>query len=160
LLTSKAFIMSWLLSGMQLQIKRKKNRGRQMIRIWLPIATFFFFLVDGTVMQVLPIDHLIGQEQAVPRFSMVVILLIVAFMNRSTALLYGMIFGLFEDVVYTDFLGVYMFSMAFTAYVVASIAKVIPKNIAIVLILGWFGLTLLEFQAFGLYHIVGIARST
>lgn len=94
----------------------------------------------------------------IPRFAMVVILFIGIFMNRPLALAYGLIFGFLYDVVYTDVIGVYFFSMAFTAYIIASIAPAFQKSLLTSFFLGLLGIVLLEFQVYGLYSIVGIAQ--
>lgn len=128
-----------------------------MIRVWLPLLIFFFFVFDGTVMQVFS-AHWFGTPYVfVPRFTMVLILFIAVFLKRSTALLYGLIFGLMTDIVYSDIIGVYFFSMAFTGYMIGSFAPLFRKGWASILSLGLLGIVLLEFQVYGLYTIIGIA---
>lgn len=130
-----------------------------MIRVWLPLLTFFFLVFDGTVMQVFSSHWFGGSFQLIPRFAMVLILFIAFFLNRSTALVYGLIFGLLSDVVYSDLVGVYFFSMAFTAYLMASISSIFRPNLFSVFFLGLLGVVLLEFQAYGLYTIVGYTEA-
>lgn len=129
-----------------------------MSRLLLPVLTFFLFVFEGTVMQLF-VPEMFGEHYiVVPRFALVIILFIACFQKRSTALWYGMIFGLLMDVVYTDYLGVYLFVFGFTAYVIASIAAVSRKNVWTVVCLIVLGLTMQAFQIFGLYTIIGIAQ--
>lgn len=129
-----------------------------MIRVWLPTLTFFFFIFSGTVMQVFS-PHWFGVPyELVPRFSMVVILFIGIFVNRPVALVYGLIFGFLYDIVYTNVIGVYFFSMAFTAYIIASIAQAFRNSLYTTFFLGLLGIVMLEIQVYGLYSIVGIAQ--
>lgn len=129
-----------------------------MIRVWLPVLTFFFFVFDGTVMQVIFPEGTGTPYVLIPRFTMIIILFIAFFMSRSTALLYGLIFGFLTDIVYSDIIGVYFFSMAFTAYLMASISKIFRTSLLAVFLLGLLGVVLVEFQAYGMYSIVGITH--
>ncbi|HET7522403.1 MAG TPA: rod shape-determining protein MreD [Bacillales bacterium] len=129
-----------------------------MIRIGLPVVTFFFFLFEGTVMQVFSPEWFGVSLELVPRFVMVIILFIAFFLNRQTALVYGLVFGFLTDVVYSDVLGVYFFSMAFTAYLVASFAGLFHTNLFTMMFLGLLGVVLLEFQVYGMYWFTGIAQ--
>ncbi|HET7578810.1 MAG TPA: rod shape-determining protein MreD [Bacillales bacterium] len=126
-----------------------------MIRVWLPLLTFFFFVFDGTVMQVFSSHWFGASYQLIPRFAFAMILFIAFFLNRSTALIYGLIFGLLSDIVYTDLIGVYFFSMAFSAYLMASFASLFRPRLIAVFLLGLMGMVLLEFQAYALYSIIG-----
>jgi rod shape-determining protein MreD len=128
------------------------------IRVWLPVLTFFFFVFDGTVMQVIFPEGTGTPYVLIPRFTTVLILFIAFFMTRPTALVYGLIFGFLTDIVYSDIIGVYFFSMAFTAYLMASISKIFRRNLLATFLLGLLGIVLLEFQVYGMYSIVGITR--
>jgi rod shape-determining protein MreD len=132
-----------------------------MIRAMLPFLTFIFFIVEGTVMQVFSPEWFgISDMVLIPRFVIVMILFISFFLKRSTALIYGLIFGFLWDVIYTDLIGVYFFSMTFTAYLIASISKIFHPHLIIALFLSLFGIIILEFQVYGLYTLVGIAELT
>lgn len=110
-------------------------------------------------MQVFSPEYFDLPYELIPRFVMAVILFIALFAGRATALTYGLIFGLLSDVVYTDYIGIYFFAMAFTAYIIASIAALFHhKNLFTIFILGLFGIVMLEFQVYGLYIVVGIAQ--
>lgn len=103
-------------------------------------------------------SHWFGASfELVPRFAMVIILFIAFYVKRSTAVAYGLIFGLLTDIVYTDIIGVYFFTMAFTAYLMASFASIFRQGLSSTLLLGILGVVLLEFQVYGLYTIIGLA---
>src|SRR5699024_10241381 len=110
-------------------------------------------------MQVFSPEYFNVSYELIPRFAMAIILFIALFMNRSTALSYGLIFGLLSDVVYSDYIGVYFFSMAFTAYIIATLSSLFRTNLMAVLFLGLLGIVMLEFQVYGMYMVVGIARA-
>lgn len=131
-----------------------------MIRIWLPVIAFFVFLFESTVMQVFSPEYFGTTLDLVPRFVMVIILYIACFSNRRTALTYGLIFGFLTDVVHSDVIGVYFFSVAFTAYVIASFAGLFHTNLFTMLFLGLLGVVFLEFQVYGMYSITGIAEQS
>lgn len=128
-----------------------------MIRVLLPLVIFFFFVFEGTVMQVFSADYFDVPYAVVPRFVMVMVLFVAFFMKRSTALIYGLVFGLGMDVIYSDYIGVYMFTIAFTGYIMASIVPLFHINVLTTLFLGLLGVVILEFQVYGLYAVIGIA---
>lgn len=129
-----------------------------MIRLVLPVVILFFFVFEGTVMQVFSAEFFDVSYELIPRFVMVLILLVAFFMKRSTALIYGLIFGLGMDVIYSDYIGVYVFTMAFTAYIIASISPLFHTNLLTAFFLGLLGVAILEFQVYGLYTVIGIAQ--
>ncbi|HET7628317.1 MAG TPA: rod shape-determining protein MreD [Bacillales bacterium] len=131
-----------------------------MIRPWLPLVTFFFFIFDGTVMQVFSAHWFGADIHLIPRFAMILVLFTAVFYKRSTSLAYGLIFGFMQDIIYTDIIGVYSFTMAFTAYLIASFAALFRKNVFSAFALVLFGVVLLEFQVYGLYSIIGVSNAS
>lgn len=129
-----------------------------MMRVVLPAVILFFFIFEGSVMQVFSAAYFVASSIFVPRFVMMLILLVAIFMKRSTALVYGLIFGLGMDVIYTDYIGVYVFTMAFTAYLIASFAPLFHPSLLTALFLCLLGVVILEFQVYGLYAVIGIAQ--
>ncbi|PWA10710.1 rod shape-determining protein MreD [Pueribacillus theae] len=129
-----------------------------MKRIFLPLLLFFFFVFEGTVMQVVAPENYGSELVLVPRFTMVIIVLVAIYHSIPKAVVYAIVTGLLYDIIYTDLVGVYMFSMAITAYIVGQSAKIIHVNVIVGLLLTMIAIAILDFQVYGLYTLVGIVQ--
>ena len=94
----------------------------------------------------------------VPHFVMIIILFVAIYVSIPQAIVYSIFAGLLYDVVYTDLIGVYMFSMAVTTYVIALCAKVIHTNVIVGLLFVLIAETMLDFMIYGIYTLVGIVN--
>ena len=93
----------------------------------------------------------------VPRFVMIMIVFVALYTSVSKTLFYAVIFGFLYDVIYTDLIGVYMFSMALAGYLICTLAKPLHVNSITGLLFALIAVVLLEFLVYGLYTLVGIA---
>lgn len=85
-------------------------------------------------------------------------MLVSFFYDRSKALLYAIIFGLLFDIVYTDIIGVYMFSFPLIVYVISLSMKVLHRNLLVVFFVVLVGISLLEGFVFGILYLVNAAN--
>ncbi|NEU29770.1 rod shape-determining protein MreD [bacterium LRH843] len=126
-----------------------------MSRVYIPAAVFILLVIEGTLFQLLTppqnVDLIL-----VPRFLVVMIVLIGIHFGRVSSVTYGLIFGLLYDVVYTQLLGVYMFGFAFIGYVFAYHHKRIQDSILIQLLITSFAVIFFDYYQFGLYRLIGI----
>lgn len=76
---------------------------------------------------------------------MVMILFVAIYLNTTYGLLYGLAFGLLTDLLYTDIIGVYLFSMAATAYITSVFSRYLFGNLIVTLLLSIVGVSILEF---------------
>ncbi|MGO4888567.1 rod shape-determining protein MreD [Anaerobacillus sp. MEB173] len=130
-----------------------------MIRFLLPFFVFLLFIIEGTVVQVFTPERFGSEIFFVPRFVMVVIVFIAIFLGRTTATFYGIVVGLFYDLIYTDLVGVYLFSMGFVGYVTALTYDVFQRSLFLVIFVSLLGVAILDYLVYGLYTIVGIATT-
>lgn len=128
-----------------------------MRRIVLPLLVFFFFIFEGTVMQVFSPQAFGFETVIVPRFVMVMIVFIAMYFSMSKTLVYAIVVGILYDLIYTDLIGVYLFSMAFSAYVISLCTKVIHTNSIVGLLFSLISVTILDFLVYGIYTLIGIA---
>ncbi len=85
-------------------------------------------------------------------------MLISFFYDRNKALLYAIIFGLLFDIIYTDIIGVYMFSFPLIVYVISLSMKVLHRNLIVVFFVVLVGISLLEGFIFGILYLVNVAH--
>ncbi|RXY98286.1 rod shape-determining protein MreD [Fictibacillus sp. S7] len=128
-----------------------------MSRILLPFITYIAFLAESTVMQVLAPEHYGWDFLMIPHFAMVLIILMSCYLKPSFGIVYGLIFGLFADLIYTDLIGVYMFSTALVAYFIAVLSRYLFSNFFVTILLSVLGVAGLEFLVYGLNSLIGIA---
>lgn len=129
-----------------------------MKRVYLPIILLFFFIFEGTIMQVIAPENFGSQLVLIPRFTMIIIVFVALYLNVPIAVLYAMAFGLLYDVIYTDFIGIYMFSMAVTAYIVGQSAKIMHMNAIVGILVAFVTVLVLEFLVYGIYSLIGFVQ--
>lgn len=119
------------------------------------LILFFLFISEGTIMQVhTPMWHG-AYLPIVPHFVFIAILLIGLLRSRTQALIYSLIFGLLTDIMYTDLIGVYLFTMTLSVYLISLLSKYFHMNLFVVFFTCLLGVSLLEFQVYGIYTLVG-----
>ena len=126
-----------------------------MKRVYLPAILFLCFIIEGTIMQVIAPENFGSQLVLVPRFAMIVLILIALYVSIPLAVIYAIAAGLLHDIIYTDFIGIYMFSMAVAAYVVGQAAKVMHINAIVGLLVSFVTVIVLDFLIYGLYSLIG-----
>lgn len=81
--------------------------------IWI-LLLFLFIVEGGLVPWLIPADW---KVDIAPHFVLIGVMYIAIFLNRHTALVYGIFFGLLQDVVYYGhMLGPHLFSMGLIGY--------------------------------------------
>ncbi|MFG6493995.1 rod shape-determining protein MreD [Fictibacillus sp. UD] len=129
-----------------------------MKKILLPFLIFLAFISESSLVQAfLPHENSMDW-QLIPRFSMVMILFVAIYLNTTYGLLYGLAFGLLTDLLYTDIIGVYLFSMAATAYITSVFSRYLFGNLIVTLLLSIVGVSILEFFVYGLNSLIGISN--
>ena len=129
-----------------------------MIRFLLPFVIFFLFIIEGTVFQVFSPERFGSEAIIIPRFAFLIVIVITIFLGRTTGGIYALILGLFQDVIYTHVLGVYIFSMVFTAYLLGFTYKIFQKNLFLLMITAVFGTLILDYLVYGIHFMVGITE--
>ncbi|MGC4375816.1 rod shape-determining protein MreD [Fictibacillus sp. Mic-4] len=130
-----------------------------MYRILLPFLTYIAFVFESTVMQVVNPKQDWG-ILLIPHFSLVIIIFVASYLKPSYGIVYGLIFGLLTDLMYTDLIGIYMFSTALVAYITAVLSRFLFGNLFVTLVLTILGVAVLEFLVYGLNTLVGVANES
>ncbi|MBP1947673.1 rod shape-determining protein MreD [Virgibacillus litoralis] len=131
-----------------------------MKRIIIPLVLFSFLVLEGVALELLPISLAKSDLVIVPHWVFVFLLFLAIFYDRENtyfSVLYGLLFGLLIDIVYTGVLGVYMFSYALVIYIIHGLTKMLHANFFVSLLLGMIGLILCEVIINAIYTVVGIS---
>lgn len=127
-----------------------------MRKILLPLFFLLFFVLESVFVQSLPVDVLSSERILVPRFLIIVILFMTLYGYRNHGLLYGAIFGLLFDVVYTEIIGVYLFLFPIIAYLSSKMMGVLQSNLVVVSLVSILGVCLLELGAYEFNFIINM----
>lgn len=129
-----------------------------MRRLLLPFILFLIVILEGVALELLPARLVTGDLLIVPHWALVFLVLISIFYDRENtyaAVIYGIIFGLLIDVVYTGVLGVYMFTYAFVIYIVHGFKKLLHANFYVTLLLGFIGIALSDIAIYLIFTVIG-----
>ncbi|WP_332689503.1 rod shape-determining protein MreD [Halalkalibacter lacteus] len=127
-----------------------------MSRFYIPTLVFLLLVIEGTLFQlVTPYQHDIGVT-IVPRFIVVMLVLIGIHFGRYSSIIYGLVLGLVYDIVYTQLLGVYMFGFGFIGYAFAYTYKLVQDSLLLHLLFVALAVSIFEYYQFGLYRLIGI----
>ena len=127
-----------------------------MIRFLLPAMFAFLFILESLFVELLPAELFNSDRILAPHFLMVGILFLTAYLSPKHGIMYGFIFGLLFDVVYTEIIGIYLFMFPFIAYLFANMIRVLQTNVLVVSLLSLIGIALLETGVYQMMHLIKI----
>ncbi|WP_078555362.1 rod shape-determining protein MreD [Bacillus alkalicellulosilyticus] len=131
-----------------------------MSRFLLPAIVFIFFILEGTVFQIFAPERYGATFVIIPRMVLITIVIIGIIRGRTSGVLFGIGFGLLYDVVYTEMLGVYMFSMGVIGYVCSLPYRPIQRSYFLIVLTCIIAVIIQEYYLFGVYSLLGIAHMT
>lgn len=126
-----------------------------MNRVYLPVILFCLFIIEGTWMQIIAPENFGFEFVLIPRFILMIIMFVALYMNVPLAVTYAFVAGFLYDIIYTDFIGIYLFAMALTTYVVGQSAKILHLNVVVGTLAALVAVVVLEFLVYGLYTLIG-----
>lgn len=125
-----------------------------MRKAFLPLIISLCFLLESIFVELMTIESLVSKRIIVPHFLIVSIIFTTIYGNRKHGLMYGFIFGLLFDVVYTEVIGIYLFMLPLVAYITSWIMKVLQSNIVMVSLVALLGVSLLELGVYEMNFII------
>lgn len=125
-----------------------------MIRFVLPLVVLILFVLEGTLFQVFAPEQYNVPFFLIPRFVVIVIVITGIYRGKKFGTLYGIISGLFFDVVYTEVLGPYMFTMGLIGYLFSLPYKPIQKRYTLVALLALGAVMFLEYFLYGINYLL------
>lgn len=134
-----------------------------MSRIYLPLILFLLLVLQGVAFDLLPNVLVSGQTIIISHWVFIILIFITTFYddNRSYyAIIYSIIFGLLIDIVYTNVLGIYMFTYTLIIYLIHTMKKMITINFYSTMLLGVVGIVFVDFLIYVIYSVVGFAHMT
>ncbi|MGX9932056.1 rod shape-determining protein MreD [Virgibacillus salarius] len=129
-----------------------------MKRLYLPLILFLLLVLEGVALELLPGYLLTSDLLIVPHWVLIFLVFIAIFYDKDQtyfSVLYALLFGLLIDIVYTDVLGVYMFSYALIIYAVHGFKKLLHGNIYVAMLLGVCGIALADVSIHLIYTVIG-----
>lgn len=123
----------------------------------LPFLFLFLFVSESIFVQYLPTEMFGSDRIMVPRFLIISILFLTIFSSRKHGIIYGVIFGLLFDIVYTEVIGIYLFSFPILAYLMSKMMRILQTNIVMVSLAVLLSVALLEL---GVYEVNVIINRT
>ncbi|WP_181349718.1 rod shape-determining protein MreD [Thalassobacillus sp. CUG 92003] len=130
-----------------------------MSRVLLPLLILILVVMQGMAMNLLPPALIYSDLLFTPHWALVLIVLISMFYDRDDtyySVLYGVIFGFLIDMIYTDILGVYMFTYGIVIYIIHGLKKMLHANFIVAVLLGALALILADFCLYMMYYTVQI----
>lgn len=130
-----------------------------MKKLYLPLIILLLLVLEGVALEFLPENLIMENLLIIPHWVMIFLVLTTMFYDRENtfyAILYGVLFGLMIDVVYTSVLGIYMFIYGIVAYVISGLTKVLHTNLLVALLLGLVGVGLADIGVYIIYSFIGI----
>jgi len=127
-----------------------------LIRFILPAIFVLLFILESIFVELLPAELFNSDRILAPHFLMAGILFLTAYFSPKQGIIYGFIFGLLFDVVYTEIIGIYLFLFPFIAYLFANMLRILQINILIVSTLSILGIALLEVSVYELMHLINV----
>lgn len=125
----------------------------------LIIALFFLLVLEGVALELLPENLLNLSIIIIPHWILVFLIMLSFFYeekNPQDFIVYAIVFGLLVDIVYTDTLGVYMFSYGLALYTAILLKRVLQENIVMTIFTTIISVILAEAIISGIYTMLGI----
>jgi rod shape-determining protein MreD len=124
-------------------------------KLIFPILALLCFVGESLFVQVLPSEVYDIDRVFVPRFVMIIIVIITMYSKFSIGISYAIVLGLLYDLMYTNLIGVYMFAFPFISYFVSLTMKLLHINVVTVTALSIFSIVILDFYVYGVQLLIG-----
>lgn len=132
-----------------------------MKQLYIPLILFLLLALEGVALDLLPSTLLDSESLLIPHWVFVFLLFVALFFDEEQtyySIIYGAVFGLLIDIVYTNVLGVYMFSYAVAIYIIYVLKKLLHTNLFVTILLGILGISLADALIYMIYSFVGMTH--
>ncbi|AIC95170.1 rod shape-determining protein MreD [Shouchella lehensis] len=131
-----------------------------MSRTYFSIVLVFLFILEGSLLPYMLANYTEATQYVVPRLVIMTIVLIGLYSGKQVALIYGLAFGFLYDVVFTNYLGIYMFGFACLGYLSAVPLKAVKESALWAVLLCTIAVFLFEYFQYGLFYILSVTTMT
>ncbi|MBB5324565.1 rod shape-determining protein MreD [Anoxybacillus tepidamans] len=126
-----------------------------MKKLFLPFLATLFFVSESLFVDLWPKNEWYQHYLFAPRFLLIFIIFITVYVAQTYGMVYGFILGMLYDVVYTEILGVYMFSFTLIAYMMAKVMKMFHNHLFVTCFLSMIAVSVLEGYVYGIQLLIG-----
>src|SRR5690625_475788 len=134
-----------------------------MKKLIFPLILFLLLVSEGVALDLLPNILTSTETLIVPHWIFVFLILIALFYDTSDtfyAVIFGVFFGIFVDIAYTEVLGVYMFVYPLAIYIVQLLKRMLQTNFYMTMIITVISISIVEMLIYFIYSFVGIVDAT
>jgi rod shape-determining protein MreD len=131
-----------------------------MVRFLIPAVVIVLFFAETEFSLFSPIEwhgHLI---YLVPRFLILFLIFMAIYYDRKKAMIYGLIFGLINDIFYIDIIGLYTFLYPFICFIAGSTVKYIHQHLIVTTTLALVLVAILEAALYGFFILISFTDVT
>lgn len=131
-----------------------------MQRIYLPLTLLFVLMFEGVALKLLPIVVVQGNLLIISHWVLIILVFTAIFYDTEEtnySLIYAIVFGLLIDIVYTDILGIYMFTYAITVYIIKKLTRLLHSNLLSTILFGILGIVIADMLIYMIFTVIGLA---
>jgi len=131
-----------------------------MRRVYLPLIIFIVLVLEGVALELLPVK-MFGDLFIISHWVLVCLIYVTIFYDSEETnftLFYAFLFGLLIDIVYTNILGVYMFTYAITIYIIKKLTRLFQSNLLSTILFGILGITLTDILIYLIFTVIEITE--
>lgn len=132
-----------------------------MKRLILPLFLLLFLVVEGIFPELIPDSCIASDILIIPYLVIIFIILISVFYDYDQtyhSVYYGITFGLLTDLIYTDLIGVYMFTYGVVAFAIHVLKRMLHANFFVTFLLTLFGVSVADMLIYMMYYVIQITN--
>lgn len=129
-----------------------------MTRLYLPLILFLVTVLEGVALELLPVKITHGNLLIISHWVLICLIYTAIFYDdeqTNYSLMYAIIFGLLIDIVYTQILGIYMFTYALTIYIIKKLTRLLHSNLISTILFGILGIVLADWFIYIIFTMIG-----
>ncbi|MBU5593597.1 rod shape-determining protein MreD [Amphibacillus sp. MSJ-3] len=132
-----------------------------MSRVYLPLILTLLIVLQGAAVQLVPTSISEAGWIVVIHSVLLFLILLKLFYdleNTYYVLIFAILSGLIIDIIYTDIIGVYMFSYSILVFFVHGMRKVLHANFYVATMLTFVSIGVVDFLLYLIYQFIGVVR--
>ncbi len=127
-----------------------------MTRFLIPIVAIALFFAETTFSLFSPIEMQNQVIYLVPRFLILFLIFFAIYYDRKKAMIYGLIFGLLNDIIYIDIIGLYTVLYPVICFIAGSTVKYIHQHLVVTSTVALLLIAVLEVVMYGFFVLIGV----
>lgn len=131
-----------------------------MSRLYLPLMLLFLVVLQGAAFNFIPLIAIEAGLMLVVHWTFTFLVLFTLFYDLEKtyySIFFAILFGLMIDIVYTNVIGVYMFTYGLVIYFVHAMRKFLHANFFVAILLTLASISLVDLSIYVIYSFIGIS---